>query len=222
MDFDKELERIACQYRNEGYSVVTHPAAETLPAFATHFGAEILATRADESVLVRVKRDRSSLETDSDLPRQADVTNAQPGWRYDLVVLEPDTSIKRATRMVGEPKAEQIGHTLDEAEQVLTVSPRAALVLAWGGLEAALRRTAQRAGVGSRSDTQPTTLVRELYATGRISPEDFRCLEATRLLRNEVVHGLGPPAVDVGLVQTIVGIARRHLAEAEGTQAVAG
>ncbi len=223
MDFDKELERIAQQYRNEGYAVLTHPGADHLPAFAADFGVDMLATRGDERLLVQVKKDRADLEDAPNIPQQAEITNAQPGWRYDLVVLEQDNPVRRIARMAGEPTVEQIGQMLDEADRVLkVVTPRAAFALAWAGLEAAMRRTAQRSGLGGRIGTQPPILIRELYSSGRISPEEFRRLEAIRHLRTEIVHGLAPPAIDAGTVQSMIDLARRLLAESESMQPVAG
>jgi hypothetical protein len=172
MDFEKELERVAKQYEDEGYAVTIHPTAEKLPPFAKGFAVDLLATRARENVLVSVKRDRANLEADPKVSRQAEVTNAQPGWRYDVVILEP--SVPRHRPEYREPSIEQIERMLAEAEQIDGVSPRAAFMLAWAGLEAAMRRVGQRAGIGGRIGTQPLTLVRELYASGQLSPEDFR------------------------------------------------
>jgi REase_AHJR-like len=219
MDFEKELERIADQYRGEGYVVRTHPDQDALPAFAAGFDVDLLATRRDGGVLVEVKRDRAELASDPEVSRQAAVTNAQPGWRYDLVVLEPNHARRSGYR---EPSPEQIEQMLGEAERVAGLSPQAAFVLAWAGLEASMRRLGQRAGVGGWPGTQPPTLIRELYASGRISPDDFRRLEASRVLRTEVVHGLAPSATDAGRVQEVVGLARRLLAESEQLQTVAG
>jgi hypothetical protein len=220
MDYQKELERIAQQYRDEGYAVITHPDKVQLPGFAADSGADLMGTRGNEKVLVQVKRSRADVEADPNLARQAEIINRQPGWRYDLVVLEPDNPMRRLS---GEPTVDQINRMLGEAEQVQGVSPRAAFVLAWGALEAAMRRYAQRVGVNGKIGTQPLLLVRELYAQGHVSPEDFARLEETRRLRTEIVHGLSPPQVDAATIQAVVNLARRLLAEAEKPQAaVAG
>jgi len=213
MDFETQLERIAEQYRNEGYLVITHPDSDHLPGFAADFGVDIVATRGDERVLVQVKQDRSALEADPNVPIRAGITNAQPGWKYDLVVLNQDDPIRRTLRDASEPSTDQIGQMLDEAERIGQLgTPRAAFVLAWAGLEAAMRRLAQRAGLNGKIGTQPLLLVRELYSSGYISPEDFRRLEETRMIRTEIVHGLAPPALDPGLVEYLIGLARQLLA----------
>jgi hypothetical protein len=213
MDFEKELERIAEQYRAEGYIVITHPDADHLPGFAADFGVDMVATRGDGQVLVQVKRDRAALEADPNVPVRAEITNAHPGWRYDLVLLQPDNPVRRLLRDASEPSAEEVEQMLAEAERVVQLgTPRAAFVLAWGGLEAAMRRLAQQAGLNGKIGTQPLLLVRELYSSGYLSPEDFQRLEETRVIRTEIVHGLAPPAIDAGIVGYLTRLARRLMA----------
>jgi REase_AHJR-like len=210
MDFEKELERIAEQYRAEGYVVITHPDADHLPGFAADFGVDLVATRGDGHVLVQVKRDRAALEADPNVPARAEVTNAQPGWRYDLVVLGPDNPVRRLLRDAREPSPEEIEQMLADAERVAQLGTlRAAFLLAWGGLEAAMRKLAQRAGLNGEIGTQPLLLVRELYSSGYLSPEDFHRLEESRVIRTEIVHGLAPPTIDAGVVEYLTRLARR-------------
>ena len=223
MNIEQELERLAQQYRSEGYAVITHPDTAHLPGFAADFAVDMLATRGHEKVLIQAKRDRADLKQDLRAPRLAEITNQQPGWRYDLVVLGQDNPLRRITHMSGEPTVEQIGQMLGEAERSLLVdSPRAAFVLAWAVLEAAMRRAAQRFGLNGKIGTQPALLVRELYTSGRISPEDFRRLEEARRMRAEIIHGLCPSNVDAAAVQSVLDMARRLLAESEKMQPIAG
>jgi hypothetical protein len=223
MDFEKELDQVADEYRAEGYSVITHPDAAHLPPFAVGFNPDLLAIRAGESALVKVKRDRADLQADPDVPRQAEIVGKQPGWRYDVLVLHGEDPVRRLARVVGEPSLAQTQEILDEAERVLQVAtPRAAFVLAWAGLTAAMRRTAQRAGIGGAPGTQPAVVLRELYANGRLSHDDFRRLDNLRLVCMGIVNGLAPVPVDAGMVQTVVDIARRLLAEGESVPAAAG
>ena len=57
---------------------------------------------------------------------------------------------------------------------------RAALLLAWAALEAALRRTALRAGLQGRIGVQPSVLLRELFAAGKITEDEYQLLEHLR------------------------------------------
>ena len=223
MGFEEELERIAQTYRDEGYVVLAHPGDDQLPEFAKSSVVDLLATQDQEGILIRVKKDRVDLRADPGVAKQAEITNSQPGWRYDLILLGQQNPVQRAARMSGEPTIGQIEQMLDEAEVVIkNGSPRAGFVLAWAGLEAAMRRYAQLSGLDGRIYTQPTVLVREVYGVGGISPDDFHRLEAARHLRTEVVHGLAPSAIESTTVQGVIDTARRLLEEGESSKPMAG
>ena len=115
MDFEKELQRVAKQYEDEGYAVTIRPDADKLPPFAKGFAVDLLATRARENVLVSVKRDRAELEADPKVSRQAEVAGAQPGWRYDVVILEPERS----------PSPARISRAVDRADRAYAGRSRA-------------------------------------------------------------------------------------------------
>lgn len=207
MDHAAELDRVAAEYRDEGYAVTVRPGADALPPFAAGYAVDLLAARGNERVLVGVKRDRTALAADPGATRLAALVAGQPGWRYDLVVLEKDAGVDV------EPTADQIAGMLAEAEEVAArAGDRAALVLAWAALEATLRRVAARAGLNGRAARPPVTLLRELYALGHVSADDFRALERTRKVRAEVVHGFAPRPIDAGLVSQVTTLARRMLA----------
>lgn len=201
MDFEKELVRIAKQYRDEGYVIVTHPDADHLPAFAADFGVDILATRGDERVLVQVKQDRAALEADPNLPARAEITNAQPGWRYDLVILNEGDPLRRITRGAREPSNEEINEALGSVERMIDAGDlRPACVFAWAAVEAAMRRVASDTEL-YLPRTTPALLLRTLYGNGFLSRPDVDVFNALYRLRTEIVHGLVPPAIDPGLIR---------------------
>jgi hypothetical protein len=224
MDYMNELAKIADEYRSEGYGVTVHPAGTDLPTFAVNIQADLLATRPDGNAIVRVVRDRAELETYPDLPSQAELVNQQPNWRYDLVVLGPDNPLYRAKRRAGEPTHEQIQRMFTESQQLIPVSTQAALVLAWGGLEAVLRRLSQQQcnGNGTRNRWESNLLIRELVATDILSHDDFQMLDKANTLRTEIIHGLAPPNVTGDTVEAIIHRARQLLQESDNVQAVAG
>jgi hypothetical protein len=113
-----------------------------------------------------------------------------------------------------EPSTEQILQLLDEATIATQAGAlRAGLVLAWAGLEAVLRRAAVQAALQSRIGVQPTVLIRELQATGNISPEDFEFIEQVRQLRTAIAHGLAPKPIDQEVFWKTINLARRLLVE---------
>ncbi|MDY3563527.1 hypothetical protein R5W23_005139 [Gemmata sp. JC673] len=210
MDFEAELSRVAQQYQDEGYAVVLRPQGDVVPPFARNFELDLLASRPGENVIVEVAPNRASLSNDPQLTRLADLVAKQPGWRLDVVVVEQNPPGG------AEPTADQIREMYAEAERVLGANaPRAALMSAWAGLEATLRRLGQRTGVGGKTGTMPPTLVRELYSAGYISPDEFRFLEQVRAARTVIAHGLAPAPVDEGAVRKAIALGRFKLLESE-------
>ena len=101
-----------------------------------------------------------------------------------------------------------------EADKVLRAgAPRAALLIAWAGMEATLRRAALRAGRHGQVGVQPSVLIRELHSAGVLSPKEARLLEEVRQVRTSSAHGLAPVDFDLDIVPQVNDISRRMLAD---------
>jgi hypothetical protein len=113
-----------------------------------------------------------------------------------------------------EPTLDQIHAMLAEARQCSNVGVlNAAFVLAWAALEAALRRTALNAGLKGKIGTQPSALIRELYASDRLSRNEYEMVERALQQRNAVVHGLKESIVEPEVVRNVVRLSERLLSE---------
>lgn len=201
------LERVARRYRDEGYDVVVGPRGELVPPFLAGFQPDLIATRGNEAVVVEVKTTRIDLANDPSITRLAEIANGRPGWRFDLVVLEPETTIEKAAQGAAEPSEEQLSQTLRTAEELADKGyAPSACVIAWAGLEAAMRRLRDDAERPGRSS--PAALMRTLYSNGLLSREQFDRLRDSFKIRSQVVHGLVPPAVDPETVRFITATAR--------------
>jgi hypothetical protein len=88
---------------------------------------------------------------------------------------------------------------------------RAALLLAWAGLEAALRRAALNAGRQGKIGVQPSILIRELFAAGRLTPSEHQTLEELRQIRTALAHGLPPVRFPKNMIAKIKAISDRLL-----------
>lgn len=221
MDFEKELELLSHRYQNEGYAVIRHPDADHLPPFAKDFGVDLMATRGDERVLIQVKHDRSALEADPNVPMQAGITNAHPGWRYDLIILNEGDPLRRITRDAREPSTEEIDEQLAYVEKLVHAGDfRAACVFAWATLEAAMRHVASEIELYMPRKS-PMELLRTMYGNGVLTKEHFDFLNRSFRVRTEIVHGMVPPAVDAGLVRGIVAATRYLLTGNPDNQKVA-
>lgn len=212
MNLETELRRVAKQYQDEGYTVTLRPQGDAVPAFAREFDLDLIAARGSESVIVEVSANRSALASDAQALRLADAVAKQPGWRFDVVVLQPDRN------GAAEPTVEQVREMFAEAERLLGASASAALVSAWAGFEATMRGLAHKAGVGGRTGTQPATLVRELYSAGFLSPDELQFVDGLRAVRSAVVHGFAPTAVNEPAVRRLIDLGRRKMTESERLQ----
>ena len=214
MNLEQRLNQVADGYRAQGYRVVVRPGPEDLPAFAKDFKVEILATRDDGCVLASAKKNASDLESDPNLPRYAEVTNKQPGWRFDVYVLTPDTQAAPEKREAKEPSEEDLRRSLDDVERILRAGFAAqSLVAAWAVLESVMRRRLRAGGEKAGWGTSPRTMLNELYSAGVLSNSVLRDLESLFHIRTAIVHGFAEPAIEASAVQFLVNTARRLLDE---------
>jgi hypothetical protein len=113
-----------------------------------------------------------------------------------------------------EPTREQIIEMLRESDQALGVgAKRAALMIAWAGFEATLRRIAIQAGRKGEIGVQPVVLIRELVSAGIIQPEHARELEKVRQIRTVSAHGLTPEDIKPETVLQLQDLTRQMLAK---------
>jgi hypothetical protein len=216
MNMEQRLSDRAHRYRSLGYTVVVRPGPEDLPPFAKDFKVEILARRDDGSVLAVAKGSPFELEADPQVPRYAEVTNRQPGWRFDLFVLGPDSQPAAGNREAKEPQEEEIRSDLDAVQQLLQAGfLEQALVAAWAALEAAMRRRLRAEGEEVGWGTSPRTMLNELYSSGVLSTRVLRELEGLFQLRSAIVHGFSAPVVEASSVLFLVDTARRLLTESQ-------
>lgn len=208
MNIEEELQRVAESYRAEGYRVTVRPQPAQLPPFAADLGADILASKDDQNILVQVKGRREDLATMPDLAKRADLVNSQQGWRFDLVVLEPENPLERVIHKAAEPTSEQIKQLLDRAAK----SGEAGLwdvacVYAWAALEAAMRQVRSDAELYGR--TAPNELLTTLYSNGFLSRGEFDRLREAFRVRTQLVHGFIPQAIEPALVTDVIAVARK-------------
>jgi hypothetical protein len=212
MNFENELKVIAEQYRSEGYEVTLRPQPSQLPPFADGWKVELLATKDAQKVLVQVKRNQEDLKRDPDSPRMAEILGAQPGWRYDLVVLGEGRPREPIAEGAVEPPLERILQRLDEVERGARAGQVASsFLVAWASLEAAMRRAARAAAINIKSGT-PEFLLPALYSNGLLESEEFGALQGLVRSRNAVLHGLEVPGIGPEAALAVASAARKLLA----------
>jgi hypothetical protein len=198
------IARAAEKYRDEGYTVTVNPDPAGLPAELRNRRPALLATKNGTSVVVEIwSRDRINDLPPAFLP---------PGWQFDVVALPrpgpidapgpgPDATPEFANRLLAE---------LDEF--VPKGAHRARFLLAWSAVEAAMRVSAQRAGIEPQG-LPPRQLMSELVSAGVLSREQFARLQEQFAARNRLGHGVPVEAADPRQVDEMIGLARDLLAE---------
>jgi uncharacterized protein YutE (UPF0331/DUF86 family) len=208
MNTAQKLQDVARQYREEGYSVLVHPAGAAIPSFVNGLELDIIASKPGENVIVEVAENRDSFAKKPELLRLVDVINAQPGWRFDLVILEPESAVERALADSHEPTDKQLAEFLSRAEKMLGAQEtESAVIYALAALEAIMRRVRGRADL-NRTAT-PTELLTALYSNGFLSRPEYDTLRSGFRLRTHIVHGLEPLTVDANLVHYVIAVARK-------------
>jgi hypothetical protein len=206
MDAERALERVADQYREEGYAVLLRPTGDALPHFLSDCAPDLIAQQDGENVVVQV-RVKQELGGDEELNRLAGLVNGEPGWRLDLVVLDPWPD--EVPRPPVEPDEADILRLTEDASRLLQLSmPGPALVAAWAALEAAMRRTARTHGI-ALDKNHPRYVAGVLYSEDLLSTAEYDRLLESLPLRNAVVRGLCIDGDVTGHVNLLVDLAKR-------------
>ena len=221
MDLEQELNRLADGYRHQGYDVSVRPNPDQLPSFAQDFEVEIVGRRGDEGVLVAVRKNRNAVAADSNMQRYAETTAAWPGWRFDFVILEAETSAARAIPGAKEFSVEEINQSLEETRALSRNGfTRFAVVAAWATLEAAMRMRLRDFGQEANWRGNPHPMIKELYSAGALSPDEYGAIVRASQLRNRIVHGFASQPAESGdaeasTVQILCEVAHRLINESQ-------
>ena len=221
MDYEQELNRLADAYRAQGYDVTVRPGPDRLPPFAKDFRVEILGRRGAEGVLVAVRKNRDEVAADGNMQRYAEITGAQPGWRFDFAILEPEKPNAREVRGAKELSEDDINKSLVQAQELSRMGfTQFAVVAAWATLEAAMRMRLRALGQEAGWGSIPREMTRELYSAGELSPDEFRRIEIASQLRNQIVHGFASQPAEPGdsettMVEVLSNVAHRLVSESQ-------
>jgi predicted transcriptional regulator len=156
-----------------------------------------VALKSDDAVVVEVKP-RGSL-SDPELQKLAKAVREQPGWRFELVLLEPDPGLSGARAW----NAEDVAGSLEQIETILSAGyPEAALLVAWSATEATLRLLAKKEHLELERD-DAAYLLRLLVTRAVITRQQYARLWDALEVRNAVAHGLRPPRLDAGEIAAL-------------------
>lgn len=201
-----QLERIARQYRDEGYQVSVFPGELDLPPFLRDLGIDLLARRGEELVVVQVKASSQPRRAEG-LKRISELTEKHPELRLDIVGLPATGEPATSTSIDGQ----YLCDLLDEATAVLTAGhPHAALLLTWSTIEGGIRLLANKEKV-SVPTQHPALMLKTVFSRGLLSKHQYDLLENGLRQRNALVHGMRVENLDQSLVRSLAQVARTLL-----------
>ncbi|MEH2249688.1 hypothetical protein [Nostoc sp.] len=184
----ERLLKLAEEYREKGYEVFFHPNLEDLPDFLKTYRPDMIVRRGEENVVIEVKS-RSSLNSSSNqyLGNLAQAVERHPGWRFELVMTNPEETTY-PLKAEGSLQEYEIESHLQVARQLTTQHPELALLSSWSLVEATLRLLAQKEEL-SLERFDPRYLINQLATEGIISKSEYQLLMNLLPLRNSIAHG---------------------------------
>jgi uncharacterized protein YutE (UPF0331/DUF86 family) len=177
------LEALRPRYEAEGFSFTIAPDGAELPPFLGSYKPGALARKAGLNIAIEVKRHQSPA-TQKKLQDIRRLFEGHPDWQFNVVFMgtEPlqSVTIPRAQPAMIRKRMDEVAALNADGHH------RAAFVMAWSLLEAALHAIAGEAKSKPRT---PGTVVQTLAMNGYIEPEMERRMRALIELRNRIVHG---------------------------------
>jgi len=185
------VEQVADQYRRDGYSVVIRPPAAERPPFLANLEVDLIAKRPNENVVVEVKNgEGTNRRAEIEVGYLASLVSDEPGWRFDLVRLNPPPDSYEFVRRGEERTESEIRSMAAEARQLVQLKMvEPALLMAWAAFEAAMRQAALREAI-PLDRTAPQFVLSTVTTEGLISKEEYEIARQAMRSRNAIAHGL--------------------------------
>lgn len=195
------VEGLRARYEEQGFTVQFQPDPRDLPDFLGSYTPDAIAQKPGQNVAIELKQQNTSI-TQASLQRIRKLFDGHPDWRFDVVFMGTD----QGQRISIPPASPQMLRArIDEVRTMVNVGQfRAAFVMAWSLLEAALHSAISDAP--NRPYT-PGSVLQALAMNGYIQPTLERRMRSLIDLRNRIVHGdvnAEPTRDDVDLVLSAI------------------
>jgi uncharacterized protein YutE (UPF0331/DUF86 family) len=195
------LENMRAEFEEKGYRFLVHPRPSELPEFFASYVPDAVALREDGNVAIELKS-RETAANQQSLQRIRQLLEGQPGWQLRVAYMGREGG---GTRRLPVSSRDSVRTQVREVERLVEGgNVRAAFVIAWSLLEAALNSARPNSDKRPRT---PGTIVQTLAMEGLISEQMEIPLRALTDLRNRVIHGdltAEPSQADVELVLSAV------------------
>jgi hypothetical protein len=213
----KQLERerllkVAQEYRQKGYEVIISPRQEELPEFLKDYRylPDMIVRRGEDAAVIEVKSRRSMMSSASNFKRLAEVINAHPGWRLELIMTNPDDEFY-SYKLEDSLEADEIKSRLQIAKQLTNNYPEAAMLVIWSLAEATLRLLLEHEGLMLQKLESPLHLLKLLATEGIISQTDYQLLVNNFQSRNAIAHGFKTTSLTINSVLELIEVIEQLL-----------
>jgi uncharacterized protein YutE (UPF0331/DUF86 family) len=183
-EFERQsLEKLRAQYTEQGFTFIARPGRKQIPDFLGSYYPDAIAIKPGSNIVIEVKQ-RPSPAAERSLQEIRRLFEGHPDWQFVISYGGSDPLTEIAIPPAS-PAA--IRSRMEEVRSLAAQGhKRAALVLGWSLLEAALHRSESEKDKRPR---EPGTLLETLATLGYISPAVERRLRPLVTLRSRIVHG---------------------------------
>ncbi len=194
------LQTLVPGYEAEGFSVFLHPGREMLPKFMHGYRPDAIAIKGNKKIAIEIKGHAGGRSAHIEQFQKA--ISEHPDWELRVYYI-PDRS---DNQHLNPPSPAEIDTALAEVSQLKQDGHlRAALLMAWAGLEAA-----SRALLPDRLGRAQTlgSLVEVLASEGIVTPNEADELRRAYSLRNAAAHGNFAAPITEAEVDRVIAAAR--------------
>lgn len=201
------VEQVANEYRSRGFRVVLRPRQDELPPFLQGFEPDLIALSDEENIVVEV-RERGGLKRAPRVGELAEALSDQPGWRLKYLLAPSDEDLLNSKNVTSlSPK--RIRETLDDSQSLCSAGDVVpAFLLAFGALEAAARRAAEKYHVRPAS-ANAIAVLKSAYSAGLMDQADLDELVRLSQKRDALTHGFSTGRVTKADVRRVCRFARQ-------------
>ncbi|HEY8573246.1 hypothetical protein [Phenylobacterium sp.] len=192
------LDQYEPRWEAEGYRVIRHPGADVIPEFLGRFQPDAIAVGREPKLLIEVIR-KGAPHAEEKVRRLKALIGDRTDWQLEVLYSGEEE------RGVAPADADDISRLLVTVRHLAVNEPRAALLMAWAGLEALARRLEPQRAVRPQT---PGRVVELLAGAGYIAPSEAHLLRAAADVRNKLIHGdlsVHPTPADIEEVEKIAG-----------------
>lgn len=197
----------ARELQRQGFVVQVEPNSQQVPTFLKSFRVDLVAQRGGEGLVVDVKAGHH-LQRPLYLDELAEAVEQQPGWRFEVEVVEPEWADRPLREASSSVPLTHVRLLLDEIPELGARDINAAMIAVWAPIEILLERAAVAFDVPVTDQSVPY-LMKALYSEGVIDHDGFQLLEQGWQIRNRIAHAIpnGSPVATAEIVGRLTAFA---------------